>query len=174
MEINKFGQVIISEDEAIEAIYEQKIISLDNVYFNDSSIVAQFNNARRINADPFPNITEFIEPNIDISEFDKLNQQIWFMPKEYQEFDIETWVMEQCDTDIKINRVQTEFILFHQLNIMDLLRYLKYLVDTMRANNILWGVGRGSSVASYVLYIIGIHKIDSIRYGLDIKEFLRT
>ena len=55
----------------------------------------------------------------------------------------------------------------------DLLSYLKYLVDTMRENNIVWGVGRGSSVASYVLYLIGIHKIDSIKYNLDIHEFLK-
>ena len=56
---------------------------------------------------------------------------------------------------------------------MDLLRYMIYLVDFMRKENIVWGVGRGSSVASYVLYLIGIHKVDSIQYGLDYKEFLR-
>jgi DNA polymerase III alpha subunit len=46
-------------------------------------------------------------------------------------------------------------------------------VETMRVNNIVWGVGRGSSVASYVLYLIGVHKIDSMYYDLDIEEFLR-
>jgi DNA polymerase III alpha subunit len=48
-----------------------------------------------------------------------------------------------------------------------------YLVDFMRENKIVWGVGRGSSVASYVLYLIGVHKIDSIQYDLDWTEFLR-
>jgi DNA polymerase III alpha subunit len=43
----------------------------------------------------------------------------------------------------------------------------------MRKYDIIWGVGRGSSVASYVLYIIGIHRINSIQYDLDYKEFLR-
>jgi DNA polymerase III alpha subunit len=56
---------------------------------------------------------------------------------------------------------------------MDLLKYLKYLVDTMRENKIVWGVGRGSSVASYALYLIGVHKVDSIKYQLDINEFLK-
>jgi len=55
----------------------------------------------------------------------------------------------------------------------DLLRYMIYLVDFMREHTIVWGVGRGSSVASYVLYLIGVHKIDSIQYGLDWREFLR-
>ena len=56
---------------------------------------------------------------------------------------------------------------------IDLLCYLKYLVDTMREHNIVWGVGRGSSVASYCLYLLGVHKIDSIKYELDIREFLK-
>jgi DNA polymerase III alpha subunit len=58
-------------------------------------------------------------------------------------------------------------------NLFQLLQYLKYLVDTMRKHNIVWGVGRGSSVASYVLYLIGVHKINSMYYDLDIEEFLR-
>jgi len=48
-----------------------------------------------------------------------------------------------------------------------------YIVDMMRKNNLVWGVGRGSSVASYVLYLIGIHKIDSLKYNLNIEEFLK-
>jgi DNA polymerase III alpha subunit len=43
----------------------------------------------------------------------------------------------------------------------------------MRKNKIVWGVGRGSSVASYVLFLIGIHKVNSLKYNLDIKEFLK-
>jgi DNA polymerase III alpha subunit len=53
------------------------------------------------------------------------------------------------------------------------LRYLKYLVDVMQNNRMIWGVGRGSSVASYVLYLLGVHRIDSMFYELDPKEFLR-
>jgi DNA polymerase III alpha subunit len=48
-----------------------------------------------------------------------------------------------------------------------------YLVDVMRENSVVWGVGRGSSVASYVLYLIGVHKIDSVKYNLDFKEFFK-
>ncbi len=55
----------------------------------------------------------------------------------------------------------------------DLLRYLVYLVDVMKQNQVIWGVGRGSSVASYVLYLLGVHRIDSMFYDLDVTEFLR-
>jgi len=37
----------------------------------------------------------------------------------------------------------------------------------------IWGVGRGSSVASYVLYLLDVHRIDSMFYDLDPSEFLR-
>jgi DNA polymerase III alpha subunit len=53
------------------------------------------------------------------------------------------------------------------------LKFLKYLVDVCNTNNIVLGVGRGSSVASYCLYLLGVHCIDSIKYELDIKEFLK-
>jgi DNA polymerase III alpha subunit len=95
------------------------------------------------------------------------------MPEKYQNFDIETWVAEQCDTNTKMERAQQELVLFRQHNMITLLKYLKYLVDTMREHGIVWGVGRGSSVASYVLYLIGVHKVDSIKYQLDINEFLK-
>ena len=66
-----------------------------------------------------------------------------------------------------------ELLLFQERDMFDLLKYLKYLVDTMRENNIIWGVGRGSSVSSFVLYLIGIHKINSLYYDLSIEEFLK-
>jgi DNA polymerase III alpha subunit len=57
--------------------------------------------------------------------------------------------------------------------LFDVLKYLKYLVDVMTQNQLIWGVGRGSSVASFVLYKIGVHRVDSLYYDLDIKEFLK-
>jgi DNA polymerase III alpha subunit len=63
--------------------------------------------------------------------------------------------------------------MFVQYGMYDLLVYLKYLVDTMRAHNVVWGVGRGSSVASFVLYKMGVHRINSLYYDLDPAEFLK-
>ena len=77
------------------------------------------------------------------------------------------------DENWDINRVIEEYKAFSDLNMIPMLRYLIYLVDVMRENNVVWGVGRGSSVASYVLYLIGIHKVDSIKHNLDYREFLR-
>ena len=66
---------------------------------------------------------------------------------------------------VEWTRVCEELKAFEERGMEDLLRYMIYLVDFMRENDIVWGVGRGSSVASYVLYLIGVHRIDSIKYN---------
>jgi DNA polymerase III alpha subunit len=73
----------------------------------------------------------------------------------------------------QLARVDLELDEFKQRNLTDLLRFLVYFVDTVRTNNIVYGVGRGSSIASYVLYLLKVHRIDSFKYNLDIKEFLK-
>jgi DNA polymerase III alpha subunit len=78
-----------------------------------------------------------------------------------------------CKTDDELQRVGKELLMFQDRDLFDLLRYLTYLVSVMKENNIIWGVGRGSSVSSYVLYLLGVHQIDSMFYDLDPGEFLR-
>jgi DNA polymerase III alpha subunit len=95
------------------------------------------------------------------------------MPDKYKNFEIVEFLLDQTTNEEEYQRVVNELELFYQYDMIEVLKYIKYLVDTMRENNILWGVGRGSSVASYVLYLIGIHKINSLKFGLDIREFLK-
>ena len=101
---------------------------------------------------------------IDINE--------WFMPHEYQTMDIEGFLVDRCPKE-NHERLMTEITEYRRRKLIPLLRQMKYIVDTLRKNNIVWGVGRGSSVASFVLYLIGVHKINSIYYDLEISEFLR-
>jgi DNA polymerase III alpha subunit len=95
------------------------------------------------------------------------------MPKEYHDMDIAQFVLDQCQDDSELQRAGQELLLFQERDMFDLLKYLKYLVDTMRDNNIVWGVGRGSSVSSFVLYLLGVHKVNSLYYDLSIEEFLK-
>ena len=119
-----------------------------------------------------PKMVYWTEPAEQLA-FDHLQQSNWHMPDEYKQLDIAELVIALCDTEEKLQRAGHELLLYQERGLFDLLRYLKYLVDTMKANNVIWGVGRGSSVASYVLYLLGIHRIDSIFYDLDAEEFLR-
>ena len=91
----------------------------------------------------------------------------------YKTLDIEKYVKDKCKDSKEIDRVEKELVEYKKRQMYDLLRYMVYLVDFMRENHIVWGVGRGSSVASYILFLIGIHKVNSIQYELDYTEFLR-
>jgi DNA polymerase III alpha subunit len=171
MKITEYGDTCVSSNEIFDSLYQGKIESLDNLYVADST-AEQFNAAKKKNADNFQKLLSQAYHSLDVKTFDKNNQSNWSMPDEYKKMDIETFLAQNSPKE-NHTRLIEEIELFRQHNMIDLLRYLKYLVDTMREHNIVWGVGRGSSVASYCLYIIGVHKIDSIKYNLDIKEFLK-
>jgi DNA polymerase III alpha subunit len=111
--------------------------------------------------------------NTSVPEFHAAQQLMWHMPDQYKTLDIAKHVLGLCNTEAELQRCGTELLLYQERGLFDLLRYLKYLVDVMTQNQVIWGVGRGSSVASYVLYLLGVHRIDSMYYNLDIAEFLR-
>lgn len=102
----------------------------------------------------------------------EINPKHWFVPKDYFPNLVE-WLHTQCESQEQRDRVDEELNLFIKNNMYDVLHAMKYIVDTLRENNVVWGVGRGSSVASYVLYLIGVHKIDSIKYSIPIEEFFK-
>lgn len=111
--------------------------------------------------------------DISVAEFDRIRQDTWFMPDSYQQLDIAAHVLALCQTPEQIQRVGQELLMFQERNLFDLLRYMTYLVDVMQQHHVIWGLGRGSSVASYVLYLLGVHRVDSMYYDLDPAEFLR-
>lgn len=101
-----------------------------------------------------------------------IDSDAWFIPDKYKSMDIEADLIGQCPKENR-ERLINELELFRKHNMIIVLKAMKFLVDTMRQNDIVWGVGRGSSVASYALYLIGVHKIDPIKYNLSITEFFK-
>ena len=168
--IDKYGQVYFNENEAINLVYANPKIDLSNIKIEDPS---KFNKAVEELYSDVPKLKQYVPLDISIEEFDRNNQNNWFMPKEYIEFDIAKWVLEQCDGDAELQRAGEELMSFQERNLLPLLNFMYYLVNIMRENNIVWGVGRGSSVSSFVLYKIGINRINPIYYSLDFSEFLR-
>lgn len=108
-------------------------------------------------------------------ELDTSTEDItWNMPEEYQTLNVRKHIVSNYVLNsVQLARVDLELNEFEQRNLTDLLRFLVYFIDTVRKNNIVYGVGRGSSIASYVLYLLKVHRIDSLKYNLDIKEFLK-
>lgn len=101
-----------------------------------------------------------------------INCADWFVPQSYQHMDMEAFLLT-ASPQSNHRRLQQELEMFRARGMMPVLAAMKYVVDTLRSNHIVWGVGRGSSVASYVLFIIGVHKIDSVKYMLPISEFFK-
>lgn len=164
MRTDKFGNTIYNENDLLELVYQDKKYLLEQVICEPDIKIKDIN-LKHIDKEFY---------NIDIEDFDAICQNEWLMPEEYKNFDIETWLYNQITPwDDNNQRLRDELFEFEVRGMMNLLRWLKYFVDTARDNNIVWGVGRGSSVASYVLYLIGVHKIDPIKYDLDWWEFLR-
>ena len=97
----------------------------------------------------------------------------WTMPVEYAELDLDVYFANKISTNEQAVRVVEELALFEEHGLEPMLRFMIYLVKVMQDNNILWGVGRGSSVSSYLLFLVELHQVDSIKYNLDIKEFIR-
>lgn len=120
-----------------------------------------------------PELIQYNKLDMTVEQFDKQMQSNWLMPEKYKTMDIAQYILNQCQGEAELQRAGEELLLFQERDMFVLLRYLKYLVDTMRENNIVWGVGRGSSVASFVLFLLGIHRINSLYYDLSIDEFLK-
>ena len=172
MNNNKLGEIIFDENDIFQSLYKGKIKKLSELNITNKKLIKQFNDNVDHNADTLDKLKEYIEPALSIDEFDRLNQEQWLIPLN-RSTNIVDYLYSFCETEEQKNRVKLELELFDQHGMIDVLYVLKYLVDYMRENNILWGLGRGSSVASYCLYLLGVHKIDSIKYGLDIREFLK-
>lgn len=168
MNKNKFGELIFDEVDLCDLVMQNQLDTISyQMYINPD--VQLYQDV----LDQHYYFQHHVEPTCSVEEFDRQNQQNWFMPDEYKQLDIAEHVLSLCSTPEQLQRVGHELLLFQERNLFDLLRYLKYLVDTMKDNGVIWGVGRGSSVASYVLYLLGVHRVDSMYYDLDPEEFLR-
>jgi DNA polymerase III alpha subunit len=94
-------------------------------------------------------------------------------PDIYQQIDVLKWLLDKCKTQQEIDRVRVEYALYEERELIMLLRLFIYIISYLREKKFVWGVGRGSSVSSYILYLIGVHRVDSIKYGLEIKDYLK-
>jgi DNA polymerase III alpha subunit len=172
MKTDHLGQMIFSEDDCVNIL-----MCGQNIHVNGMLVDASVNlETAALILDRVPTFVQYNEmamQAVSVEDFDHRNQDQWLMPDEYKNLDIAEYVLSLCKSEAALQRVGEELLLYQARGLFDLLRYLKFLVDIMSQNNLIWGVGRGSSVASYVLYLLKVHRIDSLHYNLDIAEFLR-
>ena len=174
MKTDELGIPRFSNKDLINMIYSGNVEKCHVVLCEPSDDVEQFNEG--MEEQGLNKLQKYIPLDVDQKTFDGVCQGEWFMPDEYKDINVYEYVLGKAHTPCPQHvqdRIWEEMEQYKQRDMHNLLRYMIYLVDFMREHNIVWGVGRGSSVASYVLYLIGVHKINSIQFGLDWREFLR-
>jgi DNA polymerase III alpha subunit len=170
MRLDKYSNPVFTEQDLFDALYKSYQFDIGDTILVDQ----RSNTIKQLESQLGFKFVEPYETHFEIKDYDLACQSNWHMPDEYKTLDIEAWIWEQTPPwDPQHTRVAEELTAFKQRNMMQLLRWLKYFVDTCNKNKVVWGVGRGSSVASYVLYLIGVHHIDSVKYNLEWQEFLR-
>ena len=170
MKTNEYGEMIFNQDDVFDLIMQGKPGEIfDGLLVDEEIDLSSVATMLR----QMPRFQVFSPRNVNVADWHLRNQSNWHMPLQYHELDIAQWLLDRCESQEELQRVGEELLVYQERNLFSLLQYLKYLVDTMRAHGIIWGVGRGSSVSSYVLYLIGVHRINSMYYDLDFNEFLR-
>lgn len=122
-------------------------------------------------------ITDLVNEPISFS-FD------WNIDDKYKDLDVEKYVVSLFESKVTeldytedqletaIVRVSTELQEFERRGLFDLLRVIVYVLDTFKRNNQVYGVGRGSSCASFVLFLMGLHVVDPIKFEVPLEEFM--
>lgn len=172
MKTDKFGQLIFDEKDVINLYMQGHDLATIKRLLVDNTIDLETAAHILDNVPAFIRYDEMSQ-SLPLEEFDHRCQANWHMPEEYKQLDIAEYVLSLCKNSGELQRCGEELLLFQERNLFNLLRYLKYLVDVMTENRLIWGVGRGSSVASFVLYKLGVHRINSLYYDLNPEEFLR-
>jgi DNA polymerase III alpha subunit len=169
MRLDKFGNPIFNSQDIFKFLYQGKLTNLKDLTVDYTEDIGQLEETVGFTFQRFNDQLD----QIDIQDFDQALQSDWFMPPKYKEFDVEEWCLAKCTTSEQKQRVLDEMDTYNERGMLPLLQWTKHFVDTCQENGIVWGVGRGSSVASFVLYLLGVHQIDSVKYNLDWQEFLR-
>jgi hypothetical protein len=173
MRQNNYGEMIFNEDDVCDLLMQGRdTVSLKGMLV-DTSVDLEKASLLLDCVPALVNYDTLNDPKETLEDFDRKLQQTWHMPDSYKQLDIAQHILNLCTSEAELQRCGHELLLYQERDLFNLLRFLKYLVDTMIENQVIWGVGRGSSVASYVLYKLGVHRINSMFYELDVEEFLR-
>lgn len=179
--LNSDNEIIINEDKLIDLFLQGKSVHM--VTMENTSTIDTYNHFS--NLFKIGNIIDVETPSGGSDKYNKELVENWYMPDEYKTLDLMDHLYTQVCKELQMApsdfvsnsskwiRVEQELEEYTQRGLLPLLKYMVYFVSVMKENKVVMGVGRGSSVASYVLYLIGVHKIDSIKYNLDYKEFFR-
>lgn len=166
--IDKQGNVVYFDDALIELLYQEEIP--EGVLFPENNKDVQLFN--QYSYKNFDDVYYKIPERIKTLEERK---NTWFYPEKYDEINLEEYfnnLVQNYPQSYK-DRVVEELRLCKEKDMEKFLRFCLYFSDMIKEKDFVVGVGRGSSSASLLLFLLQIHLIDPIKYELNIREFLK-
>ncbi len=171
----------------------------DRIITDTGSMVAKYDLLLRLalSGEPFAHLPFEAHPDIDLYHHFKGTKKTalqwredeiiqgpaaetyaWITPEPYASLNIQELCegsLEDLDlnTIIYQDRLDEELQRVRQREMEDFLRCLIWITDTLREKHTLWGLGRGSSCASLVLYLLGVNKVDPVKYDIPMEEFYK-
>lgn len=171
MRLDEYGYPIFEDEDVLDFIYENPD-KLDSIKFNDI-ITENTNKKAKLLVGILPQDIEAFDESLQtafLSEAD-FSTHVDYGVQAY--LNVKDRIFAMAQTAEEAGRMEIEFREFERRGMQKMILALNDMVLKMRMNDVVWGVGRGSSVASYVLYKIGVHRIDSLKYNLDHREFFK-
>lgn len=163
------GSISVDPTDLIEYVYKLgNVDQLRSLYVTElTPEIVEYNN--------------FSEHKFSVKESFSIPDKEWRLPEHYKYLDLDEYLIELFDRiekdelyDKRLQRLSEEIVLFKQLDLYDVLRTLIYVIDTMKEQKVVWGVGRGSSCSSYLLFLLGLHEVDPVKYDIEITDFLKV
>lgn len=96
----------------------------------------------------------------------------WGIPQEFLDIDLIDYFSKFITPENEL-RIIAELEMVLKLDIQEEFKTIIYVVHKLKEDKVLWGVGRGSSCSSYLLFLIGIHCVDCIKYDIPMTEFFK-
>lgn len=179
----------IAEMKNIKTEFVNYAIKHDGIYQLHAELVPEF----LMLGVPVSRISVY-EKNNDIEIFNKLaDDQItaatddapeinlnWKIPEPFSSLDLHSFLIDKFlekqnefehNLDTAALRLQQELEQIEKRNLTNLFRTIVYVIDTFIKKDIPWGVGRGSSCASFILYLIGLNLVNPLEYDIPLEEF---
>jgi DNA polymerase III alpha subunit len=103
----------------------------------------------------------------------------YLIPEKYIAIDLREHVfgklrtipMTATEMMVAQNRVERELEEIEKRKIEYLFKTIIYVVDVFTEKKVVFGVGRGSSCACYILYLLGLNLVNPLKYNIPVEEF---
>ena len=132
---NQYGEPIVNCNDLIELVYQG--YDVNKVKVNDDR-VEKYNTIVEELALDWPSLQKLTDIDITVEDYDRALQSDWYMPDEYKQMNVEDHIRSLAKTQEEKIRVEEELILYRKYNVLNVLKFLVYLIETMRDNNIVW------------------------------------